>query len=327
MRSFFIPVACLFFVAACTTNSGESSIVLQPPYKALTDSIDNNPQSAELYYRRGSLLYQNKQLSYAEEDLKKAWKLNPKEEFALGLVTILKEKSADSAIAFLGNALKKMPHNIALKIALARGLQQKNEIEKALLLCNEISSQYPNQLDVLLLKSELLKDQNKNAEALTTLETAYSFAPGDVELAHTLAFEYAEAKNQKAISLSDSLIKTDFAKRQAGPYYFKGIYYYNTGNLREALKQLDAAIQTDYTFINAYINKGIIYYDEKKYDQAIKTFKLASAVSPTSADPYYWLGKTEEAKGNKAEAKLNYQRAYGLDKSLKKAKEAAERLN
>jgi hypothetical protein len=49
-------------------------------------------------------------------------------------------------------------------------------------------------------------------------------------------------------------------------------------------------------------------------------------ISPTYAESYYWSGKCQEALDKKADAKLNYQRAYGLDKELQDAKAAADRL-
>jgi TolA-binding protein len=67
-------------------------------------------------------------------------------------------------------------------------------------------------------------------------------------------------------------------------------------------------------------------FENQKYSDAARTFQLALKVSAAYADAYYWLGKCQEALGEKDEAKLNYQRAYGLDKSLTEAKEAADRL-
>jgi tetratricopeptide (TPR) repeat protein len=67
-------------------------------------------------------------------------------------------------------------------------------------------------------------------------------------------------------------------------------------------------------------------FDEKKYNDAVKVFQLALKVSASYADAYYWLGRCQEALGQKAEAKLNYQRAYGLDKSLTEAKDAAQNI-
>lgn len=325
-RPISLLITGMMVFISCNSDDKTETLLSQPPYDKLTDSIRMSPKEAPLYYRRGSLLYHNSQFPYAERDLRQAWELQPNETFALGLTTILKEKAPDSAIAFIREALKKIPESIPLRIGLARGFQQKGQWDEAMRVCNEIIAKYPSQLDALMLKSELYKEKNRNEEALATLESAYAFAPGDVELVHELAFDYAEAKNPKAIRLSDSLIRVDVAASHAEPYYFKGVYYTNTGNATEAIHQFDLAIAHNYNFINAYVNKGILYYDQKKYAEAQKTFGLAITVAPDQADPYYWLAKVQEATGNRAEARLNYQRAYGLDKTMSEAKEGAERL-
>ena len=134
-------------------------------------------------------------------------------------------------------------------------------------------------------------------------------------------------KNSKAIALSDSLIEADAEGRHAEPYYFKGVYYANIGNKTGALVFFNEAIQHDYYFLDAYMEKGNLFFKSKNYKEALETFELAAKVSPTFAEAYYWMGKSKEALGNKAEAKLDYQRAFGLDKTLTEAKEAADRLN
>jgi TolA-binding protein len=74
------------------------------------------------------------------------------------------------------------------------------------------------------------------------------------------------------------------------------------------------------------MDKGRTLFDLKKYPDAEKVFQLVLKISSTYADAYYWLGKCQESLGQKEDAKLNYERAYGLDKSLTEAKEAADRL-
>ena len=314
------------FFSQCSHPEQPITLLQQEPYKSLTDSLSDNEKNASLYYKRGALLLQNNQLEAAESDLKKAWSLQPSEENALGVTAILRRKSADSAILFLEEATKKLPQSVALKIGLARGYVVANNNNKALEITSEIIEVYPNSIDALLLKAEILKDQKKNSEALKTLETAYAYAPFDAELAHQLAFEYAQAKNAKAIALADSLINKDSAARHAEPYYFKGVYYANTGHLTEAVDYFNEAIQHDYYFIDAYMDKGTLLFNSQKYELALQTFKLATVVSPTFADAYFWMGKTKEALGKIEEAKADYERAYSLDHDLSEAKVAADKL-
>ncbi len=88
----------------------------------------------------------------------------------------------------------------------------------------------------------------------------------------------------------------------------------------------DRCINNNYTYMEAYMEKGFIYYDAKKFDDALKVFQQAITVNNLYADAYYWEAKCYEAKGNKQDAILNYQRSLGLDKNLKEAKEALKRL-
>ena len=324
----FASLFFLFVFFSCSNNTVEEtdSLLKSPPYQILTDSIQTESANARLYYQRGLLLLENEQFNHAEKDFRKAWSLENSEQNALGVITVLRRKNADSAIAFIEEAIKKIPESIPLKISLARGYQQKGNFEKAIAICNQLIEQYPGQLDAFQLKAEMLQVENKDEEALLTLEKAYSYAPGDAEIAHSLAFAYAEAKNVKAIALSDSLIAADTEGKHAEPYYFKGVYYANIGNKTGALVFFNQAIQHDYYFLDAYMEKGNMFYNAKNYREALETFQLASKVSPTFAEAYFWLGKTNEALGNKDEAKLDYQRAYGLDKSMKEAKEAADKI-
>jgi tetratricopeptide (TPR) repeat protein len=327
MKNGIIIFLAIFFFSCGNNNTEETDSLLKAaPYANLTDSISLQPKNADLYYRRGALLLQNDQMGLAEKDLKTAWSLSANEQYALGVVNVLRRKNVDSAIYFIDEALKKLPNSIALKISQARGYQQKGNLDKSIAICDEIINVYPGQLDALQLKAELLQAQNKNAEALATLEKAYAYGPGDAELAHSLAFAYAEGKNPKVLSLADSLIKVDVEAKHAEPYYFKGVYYANIGNNKQAVAFFDQAIQHDFYFLDAYMEKGNLYYEAKNYKDALATFELAAKVSPTFADAYYWSGKTKESMGNKSEAKLYYQRAYGLDKSMTEAKAAAESI-
>lgn len=326
IKIILVPALLSLALISCNSGRENNELLNRAPYKKLTDSISQDPKNASLFYRRGSLLYSNQLPDMAEEDLRKAWELDPREEYAISVSMVLRQESPDEAISFLEKALQKIPNSLFIQIQLAQGYKLKGNLNKSLQFCNQVISSYPNNIDAYLLKAEILTSQGHTREALTTMEQAYLRAPGDVELVHSLAFEYAEAKNPKALALSDSLIAADTEKSHAEPFYFKGVYYSNTGNYTEAIKQFDQAITTNHNFINAYINKGIIYYDQKKYREAIEIFSLAARVFPDEPGPYYWLGKTQEAYGMKEEARLNYQRACGLDKSFKLACEALKRI-
>ncbi|HRP58228.1 tetratricopeptide repeat protein, partial [Agriterribacter sp.] len=107
--------------------------------------------------------------------------------------------------------------------------------------------------------------------------------------------------------------------------FIQGLYYSNTNDKAKALASFDECIKNDYTFLDAYVEKGLLLYDSKDYKAALAVFEQTIQVSNTFAEGYYNAGRCEEALG-KEEAKLYYQKALGLDKDLSAAGEGLKRL-
>lgn len=319
----------LILISSCNdkgTDSPYSDILDKAPYVVYTDSIKQFPKDDELYFRRGVLLNSNDLPEPALADFKKAWSLKKDERYAYGYSNLLLDKKPDSALLFLINALNELPNSFLLQLTLARSYDAKGRTEEALEMANQILAANPNQVDVMKMKAELLGKKGNNSEAISILEKAYILTPYDIELNYELAYKYAESKNGKVISICDSLIKVDTLNLHAEPYYYKGIYFSNINEKAKAIGLFDQAIQRNYYYLNAYIEKGRIVYEQKKLEDALKVFQLANTISATFPDAYYWMGKCQEALGQKKEAKLNYERAFGLDKTFIEAKEAADKL-
>ncbi len=326
-----IPLIILFITINGCNNNDDSSpyaeLLSQSPYANLTDSIHQNSSDPDLYYRRGMLLFKNNNNPPALADFRKAWSINKKEIYAINISNILLEEKTDSAISFLKETLKLIPASIPLHLNLIQAYANQQKTDEALNICNAVLQQHPDHVGVLMMKADLLDQKNDTIGSMETLEQAYLFAPVNEDLCYNLAFKFAQNKNSKALRLCDSLLRNDTLSKKAEPYYFKGVYYSNINDKTSALSYFNKAIETDYTFPDAYMDKGRILFNEKKYNDAVKDLQLALKVSPTFADAYYWLGKCQESLGQKEDAKLNYQRAYGLDKSLTEAKDAAEKIN
>jgi tetratricopeptide (TPR) repeat protein len=325
-KRFLIFFMIAISLLACNDHEDTTpydELLTRPPYASLTDSIQHDSKNAQLYYNRGLLLSRNNISSAALADFKKAWNLDKKEEYAVAASSVLLS-NPDSAISFIHTALKDHAKSTALRLNLVRANNNLGKRDEALKVCEEIISQQPNQLDALEMKAELLKNKDDIDGAIKTLEQAHSIAPFDDEISFNLAYIYAQTKNPKVLIICDSLIARHPKKPE--PYYFSGIYYEAIGQDARAISFFDQAIAQDYNFLDAYMDKGEIFYNKKNYKEAIKTFELALKVSTTYAEAYFWLGKCQEAQGQKDDARLNYQRAYGFDKNFTEAKEAADRL-
>lgn len=320
----------MILVISCNDREKDSpyqEILSRPPYASLTDSIRKDEDNDALWFRRAVLLNSNNLPEPALADFRQAWSLKKEERYALGISNLLLDSNPDSALIFLNQAVTAIPNSFLLQLTLARAHAKKNNADAALEICDRILQANPQQTDVLKLKADLLDKKGRTSEATAILEKAYAIVPFDVELNYILALRYAEAKDPKVLAICDSLIKADTEGRHAEPYYYKGIYFSNREDKTMALAMFDEAIKHDYYFLDGYIEKGSIYFELKKYNEALSVFNLALTISPQFADAYYWIAKCQEATGKKEEARVNYLRAYELDKTFTEAKQAADRIN
>jgi len=164
------------------------------------------------------------------------------------------------------------------------------------------------------------------AKAISSYQTALKIyrAPDGLLAVINL---FAETKNYSALVLCDELDNLRLG-REYDSYtnFFRGVYYSRIGKRQEAISYFNKSIVSNYTFTDAYMEKGFTYFDDKKIDDALAVFVKAAAVNTVYADAYYWQAKCFEAKTNNSKALELYQQALALDKTLHQAEDAIKRL-
>jgi tetratricopeptide (TPR) repeat protein len=176
-------------------------------------------------------------------------------------------------------------------------------------------------------KAQLLESSKDTAAAIQSYRRAIAIYPSIESQLH-LANLYAETKNDKSLLILQTVSRMGLGREMdANCDFIAGIYNSRTGNFQQAIMLFDRAINNNYQLMEAYMEKGFIYYDTKKFTEALQVFQKAITVNNMYADAYYWQAKSYEAMGNKEEALINYQRAAGLDKEMKEAKDAIKRLS
>ena len=229
------------------------------------------------------------------------------------------------------DSLKKYPTDTLLKYNLVLTLQEARRYKEAVNVLDSMnitmgdSAQTKVYFDYLFKRSELLVLAGDTTEAIKTLEL-FVIRGELTEAGLQLANLYAETRNPITIAICDSMNKNDESKRDPNPDYLKGVYYYNIGDYSKAVELFNSCINKDYTFLDAYMEKGRILYKQSKFKEAMDVYDIAIKVSNSFADAHLWKGKCQEALGQKEEAKISYQRAFAFDKTLIEAKEAAERI-
>ena len=320
-------------MAACNgpdKNAREegSAVLKKPPYASLTDSIHDTDKEkqAGLYFRRGELLSRNDMHELAANDFKRSWELHPDETTGLRYASSLTiTGKLHDAIRLLRECQKNFPANASFSNMLGDLYLQAGETKQALQLYDDMLKTDSLNFEAWYEKGLLLEKSQDTAGALAALQKAYTLQPVNtyaLELAHL----YAESRNAMAVRLCDDVLRKDSAHELIDPLFIKGIYYANTGQGSQAIVQFDSCIRRDWKFQDAYLEKGIVLFHEKKYKDAGEVFQMTIRVSNTYPDGYYWMGRCFEATGHKEDAILYYQQALSLDKDFKEARQAIQRL-
>lgn len=158
------------------------------------------------------------------------------------------------------------------------------------------------------------------------LSEEYFLAQDPLKKKYAQTLALAEKGDPTALTLCDSLLASQEAKADAEPYYYKGVYYSQIGDLDQAIRWFDKTIQTDYKFKEAYIEKASLLIEKNNVDAARKELETVRDLDPSFPNLYYWLGKWAEAVGKKQQAVNYYEQSLALDPSIQEASKAIERL-
>lgn len=321
----FIAVSCKDHADKKTE---EAAVLKQAPFAPLTDSIRQAKpeEAAGLYARRAEILSRNNLHELAAEDYQKSWTLHPEEATGLRYASTLSILGrTDQAARLLQDCRKRFPSNSNFSNMLGDIYVQSGKTKLALDLYDTMLQADSLDFEAWYEKGLLLEKTNDTAGALIALKKAYTIQPVNtyaLELAHL----YAENRDSKALQLCDEVLAKDLTHELLDPLFIKGIYYSNTAQYKKAIVQFDSCIRRDWKFTDAHLEKGIAFFKQKNYEEALKTFRLSVEVSNTYPDGYYWIGRCYEVAGNKEEAIAYYQRALSLDKDFSEAGQAIRRL-
>jgi tetratricopeptide (TPR) repeat protein len=328
--------SCFFLLIGFSSCKGpvdkkrddRDSLLQRPPYAALTDSIRQSTPAAVagLYLKRADLLSQHNMHEIAVDDYKRSWELQPNEETGLHYASTLSIIGrTNEAVKLLEECLNKYPSNSDLAGLLGDIYVQSGRMKEAQALYERLLLADSANFEAWYEKGLLLEKARDTAGAIVSLKKAYALQPVNtyaLELAHL----YAEKGNKTALELCDEVLLRDSTKELLDPFFIKGIYYSNTGQDPKAVIQFDSCIRRDWKFTEAYIEKGIIFFHQKKYNDALGVFQMATTVSNTYPDAYYWLGRCYEVTGKKEEAVIYYQQALALDKDFSEARDRINKL-
>lgn len=228
------------------------------------------------------------------------------------------QKTADlAALETLQKKLLAQPDSLGVRYQLMNAFAKLQNYKAALLQNDTLLIDDSSNAPVLYRRGVILLQSGDTTGGEQALAQAAFYAPMFAEPRLQLAALLADRSDEKALAITDTLIRHSAETNVTTQARFiKGLYYSNINNKEKAIAQFDECIKNDYTFLEAYVEKGLLLYDLKNYAEALSVFERSIVVSNTFAEGYYQAGRCKEALGDKAGAKDYYEKAAALDKTI-----------
>lgn len=235
-------------------------------------------------------------------------------------------KSYPDYIEVLFAQVKQQPDSAGLRLKLVAALDSVGAYKPALEQLDSLIKRDSLNYGLWFTKGNIAEDAGDTLLAMKSYDNALHIYPSaDAMLG--LANLYAEQKNERGLLICAQVKRMSLGREyDAHADFISGIYNARTHNAAKALEFFDDCIANDYTYMEAYIEKGLVYFDNKQYNEALNVFKFASTVNALDADPYYWQGRCFEMLNIKDSAALRFKQALNLEKADKKIQEALKRV-
>ena len=234
---------------------------------------------------------------------------------------------AEQAIASLQESIGRYPDSLKLRLQLSDLLEEKGYPDEA---DSVIMASMPADSSIAILwnrHASLLLGKGDTAGGIASLERSLRLASRQFDVMLEMGFIQAARGDKNALEIASQVqAAAPDARSRVAAEYLKGLYHANTGNEAAALEHFERCIISDYGYIDAHLEKGIILFGQGKPGDALQVFEMAMSVDNANADLYYWSGRCLASLGRVTEAVEQYRKALGLDERLKAAKTELERL-
>jgi tetratricopeptide (TPR) repeat protein len=222
--------------------------------------------------------------------------------------------------------LQEFPDSAGLRLQYAFTLDSIKMYKEALIQMDTLTKTDTANYGLYYAQGQIAEDAQDTTLALKSyIHAARLYESPDVLLA--LANLYAEQKNDRAILLCSRVKALGLGRdKDADCAFITGIYYARSHKSDDAVKYFNECIANNYTYMEAYIEKGLVYFDAKQYDKALNVFQFASTVNNLYADAYYYMARCYEMMNKKDSAVLRFKQSLQLDPTLDEARDHLKKL-
>lgn len=282
--------------------------------QSLEKAVQLSPSDAQLWLTLARLQLKTGSLDQAAKSAESALRVDQSsiEAALLRAEIALQANNPRGAIRKLQEILKTNADNVHALHLMARSLEALDRNEEAMTAIEKaIQLEGDSSPEMLLEKIRLVRKLEGFEPGLHFLQEKIQEHPQNIQLVVMLSDWLFEAGNQQsAVQVAQAVLQSKHYKltpKQISELHFRtGFHMRRSGQLDQALHHLSKAIELSPGYLDAYLELGRAYQDQRAFQPALKIYQKAISVAPNDYRPYYYAGHAmKESKDfSNAEAML-----------------------
>lgn len=332
---FIILILTLSTVATSCKKQGnqryisESDTTYSPDVRNISKKINDDPNNAELYYRRSNTFFFEDNFKQALLDIDFALVLdsvNPLYHYnrAKYLMSGDTANAIDAEISYK-KAIKYKPDFIDAMNDLAHLYLAKQKYQESEELYTKVNKLDPSNVNSYFYMGMIAKETGDTFKAVKLFEKALTYDDKHFNSIMQLGNLYAIKQDKQALVFFDRAIKINEFSDEA--YYAKGLFLQKEGKFKDATALYETVARMNPGHILCRYNLGFINGMFGNYEKAISYLDQVVELSPEYADAYTLRGAMKEKIKNSTGAYNDYKLALQLDPNQKLAEEGLKRIN
>lgn len=308
------------------TRSMKNLSPLEKKIEILSESLVDSPKNAFLYFQRGSLYWQNNENEKALNDFYKMVTYDTTKPIYYETLAefFVQNGNVERGIKALDYAAKLDPLNAKYHVLQGKYSLIIQRYQDAINHLNNALKRDVYNPEAYFYKGLVYEESKQADKAISNLSTASEQDPTWDAPFEILGNIYAEKKDDLCLKYYDNALKAN--PKNVSANLQKAYYLRSKGRLKEAETIYENMVIASPQNADAIYNLGVIAYEQKEYEKALKKLQICVQVDPKYALAYFMIGKAQLALGNKLLAKNAFQNARNFDTTLIEANKELEKL-
>jgi tetratricopeptide (TPR) repeat protein len=260
----------------------------------------------------GSNQFQLGQLEPAKENLERAFRQMPADQTATLLLGMVEEElqhyvRAVDLFTSVPDQVRKQPQSI---VALARAYYRTGQPDKARAALQELEG-HPAGPEGSFLGGQVASQADDLATAERMFASVLATHPDRAKVGFNLALvQYRNNRIEECRATLETLLRS--GQLTSDVFNLLAWCYHKEGNLKEAIKAMDLAIDREPSRESNYLDLAMILTEHRRYSVALAAAKKALEAAPDSYQAYRWKGFIEAKLHYSLEAIKSYSRAVEI---------------